>query len=212
MKYDSLCRVFRGQDYKDYTMANQVKKRKESAVEKLAVQITEWLGTPLSIGVHTVIFSFAIVAYLLGVGLEIVLLVMTTFLSIEAIYLSLFIQLSVNVTKESLEDVEEDIEDISEDIEGLEGASREMMEDVSGLEGNVKKIRKNVEELEADVEDISEDIDRYYLEDDKEGKQGQATHVESSKSLQNIEKEIIGLSRGIIALRDDLEALKKNLP
>ena len=194
-------------------MVNQIKNnKKESAVEKLAVRITEWLGSPVSIGIHTLIFSLAFLVYLAGVKLEIILLVMTTFLSIEAIYLSLFIQLSVNVTKESLEDVEEDLGEIQEDVEGLEGASREMQEDVEGLEGTVRKLRKNMQGLEEDVEDISEDIDRFTLEEEKEGSEAGNTHIESSKSLQNIEKEIIGLSKGILALRDDLETLRKNLP
>lgn len=181
-------------------------------LENVALRITEGVGTPISIVIHTVIFVLAFFAYFFGVSLEIVLLVMTTFLSIEAIYLSLFIQFSVNMTKESLEDVEENIDEIQEDVEGLEGGFGEIAEDVEGLEGNIKKMTKNVEELEADVEDISEDIDRFYLDEDKEQTLEKVAHVESSQSLQNIEKEIIGLSRGIIALRDDLENLKKNLP
>jgi len=194
-------------------MVNQtLKRKKESPIERGAVQITEWLGTPISIGIHTCVFTLAFLSYFLGVNFNTVLLVMTTFLSIEAIYLSLFIQLSVNVTKESLEDVEEDIEDIQEDVEGLEGTSREMMEDVEGLEGNVRRLRKNMQGLEEDVEDISEDIDRFTLDEDKEANGDQSAHIESSKSVQNVEREIINLSKGIIALRDDLEILKKNLP
>lgn len=181
-------------------------------LEKFAIRITEWIGTPASIIVHTFLFISAFFFYYVGVELNTVMLVVTTIVSLEAIYLSLFIQLSVNVTKESLEDVEEDLGEIQEDVEGLEGGFGEIAEDVEGLEGNVKKMRRNVEELEADVEDISEDIDKFYLEEDKEVSQGKVAHVESSRSLQNIEKEIINLSRGIIALRDDLEALKKILP
>ncbi len=185
---------------------------KESELEKFAIKITEWVGTPMSIIVHTFLFIAAFLFYYAGVDLGTVMLIVTTIVSLEAIYLSLFIQLSVNVTKESLEDVEEDLGEIQEDVEGLEGGFGEIQEDVEGLEGNIKKINKNVEELESDVEDISEDIDRFYLDEDKESSQEKITHIESSKSLQNIEKEIIGLSKGIIALRDDLEVLKKNLP
>ena len=185
---------------------------KETDLEKMAIKMTRWVGTPASIIIHTFLFAGAFLAYYFGVKFETVLLVLTTIVSLEAIYLSLFIQFSVNITKESLEDVEEDLGEIQEDVGALEGGFGEIAEDVEGLEGNVKKMRRNVEELEADVEDISEDIDRYYLEDDKEVSQEKVAHVESSKSLQNIEKEIINLSRGIIALRDDLENLKKNLP
>ena len=174
---------------------------RETELEKLAIKMTKWVGTPESLIIHTILFVVAFFVYFAGVALETVLLFVTTVVSLEAIYLALFIQLTVNRTHESLEDVE-----------GLEGGFGEIAEDVEGLEGNVKKMRRNVEELEADVEDISEDIDRYYLEEDREQSQEKVAHVESSKSLQNIEKEIIGLSRGIIALRDDLENLKKNLP
>lgn len=186
--------------------------KKEAGIERLAVKMTEWVGTPTSIVIHSLLFAGAFLVYFMGVAFDTILLVLTTIVSLEAIYLSLFIQLSVNRTSESLEEVEEDLGEIQEDVEGLEGGFGEIQEDVEGLEGNVKHIRRNVEELEADVEDISEDIDRFYLEDDKEQSQEQVAHVESSKSLQNIEKEIISLSRGIIALRDDLEVLKKNLP
>ena len=186
--------------------------KKETKLEKLAIRVTEWVGTPTSIIVHTFLFVGAFFVYYAGVALDTVMLVVTTIVSLEAIYLSLFIQFSVNATKESLEDVEEDIDEIQEDVQGLEGGFGEIAEDVEGLGGNGKKMRRNVVELEADVEDISEDIDRYYLEEDREQSQEKVAHVESSKSLQNIEKEIIGLSRGIIALRDDLENLKKNLP
>ncbi len=184
----------------------------ENELEKYAIKITEWVGTPISVIVHTFLFMGAFLFYFAGIPFDTVLLVLTTIVSLEAIYLSLFIQLSVNHTKESIEDVGEDIEEIQEDVEGLEGGFGEIAEDVEGLEGNMRKIRRNVQELEEDVENISEDIDRFYLEDDKEGNQGEKAHVQSSQSLQNIEKEIIGLSKGIIALRDDLENLKKNLP
>ncbi len=191
--------------------ASETKKRRKN-LENVAIRMTEWIGTPDSILVHSVLFVLAFTVYFFGVPLETVLLVLTTIVSLEAIYLSLFIQLSVNHTKESIEDVEEDIGEIQEDVQGLEGGFGDIAEDVQGLEGNMKKIRFNVKELETDVESISEDIDRFYLEDDKEQTQESKTHIESSKSLQNIEREIILLSKGILAIRADLENLKKNIP
>src|SRR3989344_3017924 len=119
------------------------KPAKKTDVEQIAVKITEWIGTPISIAVHTVLFVLAFVVYFLGVSFETVLLLLTTIVSLEAIYLSLFIQFSVNVTKESLEDVEEGLEDIQEDVEGLEGGLGDIQEDVEGLEGNVRKMRRN---------------------------------------------------------------------
>jgi len=185
---------------------------KVSKLEEIAIKATQWIGTPQSIIVHTIFFAGAFGVYLLGVGFDFILLFLTTIVSLEAIYLALFIQMTVNRTSEELEDVGEDIEEIAEDVEGLEGGFGEIAEDVEGLEGNIAKIRKNVMELDDEVEDISEEIDKFHLKGDASKTQKDIEHIESSKSLQNIQKELITLSSGIIALKDDLEILKKNLP
>ena len=168
--------------------------QKDTESEKIALRLTNWIGTPQSIIVHTILFIVSFLTYFLGIKLADILLMLTTIVSLEAIYLSLFIQLTVNKNTESLEDVEEDIEEIQEDVEGLEG--------------NIKKIRENVKDMGEDIEDISEDVEKLGDEDVSEE---ELTHIQSSKSLKNIEKEILTLSSGILALRDDLEILKKNI-
>ena len=182
--------------------------QKDTESEKIALRLTNWIGTPQSIIVHTILFIVSFLTYFLGIKLADILLMLTTIVSLEAIYLSLFIQLTVNKNTESLEDVEEDIEEIQEDVEGLEGGFEEIQEDVEGLEGNIKKIRENVKDMGEDIEDISEDVEKLGDEDVSEE---ELTHIQSSKSLKNIEKEILTLSSGILALRDDLEILKKNI-
>lgn len=189
-------------------MKSQKKKSKNKQLESLAIRITEAIGTPTSILIHTLLFIVAFLFYFAGVPFETVLLVLTTIVSLEAIYLSLFIQLSVNKNTASLEEVEEDIEEIQEDVEGLEGEFDEIQEDVEGLEGNIKKLRENVSELGADIEDISEDVDKL---GDETPSEEELIHRQSNKSLKNIEKEILSLSTGILALRDDLEILKKTI-
>ncbi len=183
------------------------KKSKNKQLEDLAIRLTEAIGTPISIIIHTALFIVAFLFYFAGVKFDTILLVLTTIVSLEAIYLSLFIQLSVNKNTESLEEVEEDIEEIQEDVEGLEGEFDEIQEDVEGLEGNIKKLRENVTGLEANVEDISVDIEK--LGDDPS--EEELIHQQSNISLKNIEKEILTLSTGILALKDDLEVLKKNI-
>jgi uncharacterized protein YoxC len=172
------------------------KDSKNKQLESLAIKVTEAIGTPLSIIIHSALFAIAFLFYFAGVKFNTILLVLTTIVSLEAIYLSLFIQLSVNKNTQSLEEVEEDIEEIAEDVEGLEGEFDEIQEDVEGLEGNIKKLRENVTEISAGVEDISED---------------ELTHQQSNTSLKNIEKEILTLSTGILALKDDLEILKRTI-
>lgn len=85
-------------------------------LEKISFTIISWVGTPYSVIFHTLIFIVAPALVLLGFELRSVLLIFTTWLSIEAIYLAIFIQMTVNRNTESLEEVEEDIEDIQEDV------------------------------------------------------------------------------------------------
>ncbi len=184
------------------------KKSKNKQLESLAIRLTEAIGTPISIIIHTALFVIAFMFYFAGIPFETILLVLTTIVSLEAIYLSLFIQLSVNKNTQSLEEVEEDIEEIQEDVEGLEGEFEEIQEDVEGLEGNIKKLRENVTELGAGVEDISDDIEKL---GDETPSEEELIHIQSNKSLKNIEKEILTLSTGILALKDDLEILKKTI-
>jgi hypothetical protein len=65
-----------------------------------------------------------------------------------------------------------------------------------------------MKELEEDIEDISEDVDKIA---DDETSEEELAHIQSNKSLKNIEKEILTLSSGILALKDDLEVLKKTI-
>lgn len=187
-------------------MAKQITKQQK--MENLALIFTKWIGTPQSILIHSVLFITAFTLYFFGIPLDEILLGLTTIVSLEAIYLSLFIQLTVNKNTESLEDAREDIEEISEDIEGLDKEFDEIQEDVEGLEGNLKRIHQNVTDLGVDVEEISEDIDKLSEEDTTEE---DLKHALSTKSLQNIEKQLITLSTGLISLQDDLEVLKKNI-
>lgn len=107
-------------------------------------RITSWVGSIQSLAVHTFLF---IGVFLLGLThvatWEFLLLILTTIVSLEAIYLAIFIQYTVNRQTESLKEVEEDIDEIQEDVE-------ELGEDVG-------EIQENIEEIQEDVEDITEE-------------------------------------------------------
>ncbi|MCC6323696.1 DUF1003 domain-containing protein, partial [Candidatus Nomurabacteria bacterium] len=81
-----------------------------------------------------------------------ILLVVTTLVSLEAIYLSIFIQMSVNRQARKLHAVARDVEEIQEDVE-------EIQEDVEGIEKDVDEIQKDVDEIQEDVEEIQEEDD-----------------------------------------------------
>lgn len=97
-----------------------MKQRKRSTnLEILSNRVIGWVGTTSSIIVHTILFIGIFSLRLFDVPIEDILLFLTTAVSLEAIYLSIFIQMTVNRATESLEEVEEDIDEIEEDIEEI---------------------------------------------------------------------------------------------
>lgn len=133
-------------------MAKKHKKILNSS-ETIAERFTSWLGSTTSIVVHTIIFIAAFVLVIFGVPFDSVLLILTTAVSLEAIYLALFIQMSVNKNTKSLADVEEDIEEIAEDVEGIEKDIDEIQEDVEGIEKDIDEIQEDVDEIEKDEDE-----------------------------------------------------------
>ncbi len=89
-------------------------------LEKVSIKMTNWIGTPVSLVIHTVAFIGIFSLKFLGFHIEDILLILTTAVSLEAIYLAIFIQMTVNRNTESIEDLQEDVEDIQEDVEELE--------------------------------------------------------------------------------------------
>lgn len=85
-----------------------------------------------------------------------VLLILTTAVSLEAIYLAIFIQMTVNRTTTSLAGVEKDIGDIQEDVDSLEvnfkGISNDYVED-DAEEDDVVNALKDIEKRLANLQD-----------------------------------------------------------
>lgn len=118
--------------------------RKLSALEKISIKLTKWIGTPVSLIIHTLLFAgiFAL-RHFFGVSTDYILLILTTAVSLEAIYLSIFIQMTVNRNTESLEEVEEDIEDIQEDATEEEEAHKVLIH----VGAQMKIIQQEIETL-----------------------------------------------------------------
>lgn len=109
--------------------------------EDFSTRLTKWIGSPQSIMVHTIFFIVIFGLRFFGVSSSDVLLLLTTIVSLEAIYLSIFIQMTVNKHAEELEEVSEDIEEIQEDVD-------EIQEDVDEIQKDVDEIQEDVEEME----------------------------------------------------------------
>lgn len=114
-----------------------------SVLENISFKLTDWIGTPISLIIHTLLFFGIFSLKTFGVTTDYILLVLTTAVSLEAIYLSIFIQMSVNRATESLEEVEEDIEDIQEDTSEEEEAHKVIVH----MAKELKVIQKDLETL-----------------------------------------------------------------
>jgi uncharacterized protein YoxC len=138
-------------------------------LEKITEKLTIWLGTPISIVVHTLFFAGIFVLKIFGMSVDQVLLILTTAVSLEAIYLSIFIQMSVNKTKIKIAGVEKDIDDIQEDVQG---------------------ISEDIEDINEDIEDINED--------DAEDDEVIRTIKDIEEKIIKLHKEIVDIkvSRG----------------
>ncbi len=134
--------------------------RSREPIEKL----TSWIGSEPSLILHTAIFVSAFVlASIHIVDWSFMLLVLTTLVSLEAIYLAIFIQMTVNRQAENLAEVTGDVEGIQEDIDEIQKDVDEIQEDVEEIQEDVEEITdENVpaEESVDTLEQITRDIHR----------------------------------------------------
>jgi peptidoglycan hydrolase CwlO-like protein len=156
------------------------------SLESKALKISNSIGSVPSLIIHTIFFIAVISSTFFGVDVEKALLVLTTVVSLEAIYLSIFIQMSVNKNTRAIETVEKDIEELSEDVE-------EISEDVQEIGVDVEEIQKDVDEIQEDVQEISEDIDE--IQEDVE---------EIQKDVDEIQEDVEEISEEM----DDSESDK----
>ncbi len=127
-------------------------KKQLSPLEKISNKMTSWIGTPASLVVHTFAFLGIFSLKFLGVSINDILLILTTAVSLEAIYLAIFIQMTVNRNTKSLEDLEEDVDDIQEDIEDIQEEELE-------VEKEEAKTQQTLDNLEKDLQRLLKDID-----------------------------------------------------
>lgn len=143
-------------------------------------RITSWIGSVHSFVIHTILFAGVFgVGYIGWADWDTVLLVLTTVVSLEAIYLAIFIQMTVNRQTQEILEVSEDVEDLHEEIE---------------------EISEDVGEIQEDVEDIQEDVEE--MSDDWDLESGAPRAPTAPTSLEELTEEV----RGVLA---KLEALQK---
>lgn len=180
----------------------------ETFSEKIAFGAAKKLGSATSLIVHTGLFIGIFSLYWFNFDISEILLILTTIVSLEAIYMSIFIQMTVNkqaqeliAVQEDIEDIQEDVEEISEDIEGIQTDVKEIGEDVEEISEDIEDIHEEVKEIGEDVEDIQEDVEEISedLEEDESDKNHQTA---MNDKLQVIEATLH-------KLLSDIEGLKK---
>ena len=122
-------------------------------------KFTKFIGSKISVFLHTLFFILMMSLPFFGVKTDTVLLVLTTVVSLEAIYLSIFIQMSVNENTESLLEVEEDIDEIQVDVDEIQHDVDEIQVDVDEIQADVGEIQEDVDEIQADANEDSTDHD-----------------------------------------------------
>ena len=139
-------------------------------IEKITLKVINHIGSVGSLLIHTILFAMAFLFYFLGFDLTNILLVLTTIVSLEAIYLSILIQMSVNFQSKKLQSVASDVEILQKDVE-------EIQEDVEEIQEDVEEIQEDVEEINEDDEDDDDDTDI----------------KEIQETLKKLMEEVIGL-------------------
>ncbi len=158
--------------------------RNKIKLERGAAIATKWIGSTTSLVTHTALFAIAFIVPVFGIAFDRVLLVLTTIVSLEAIYLSIFIQMSVNKNTQDIEIIQEDVEEIQEDVEEIE-------KDVDEIQEDIDEIQEDVDEIQEDIEEIEEDSDQ----DVKIEKKEQQTLSAIQTTLAQLQKEIENLKK-----------------
>ena len=126
-----------------------LKERQKIIMEQGSKNVTKWIGSTQSVLLHTLLFLICFILPLIGImTLERMLLVLTTVVSLEAIYLSIFIQMSLNMNNESIGIIQEDIVEIQKDVDEIGEGIDEMLEDEEEVAESEEEIVASIKVLQ----------------------------------------------------------------
>lgn len=180
------------------------------SLETLALRASQRIGSPLSLALHTVFFVGIFCLKWFGFSLDQILLILTTIVSLEAIYLAIFIQMTVNQHSRQIEEVSEDVEELGENIEGisedvdhLHENIEEIGEDVEEMSKDIDTIQEDVKEIGEDVEEISEDVEELSEEIEQDDREDAEEQLESLRHIDRIESSLQALLLEIQTMKRD---------
>jgi methyl-accepting chemotaxis protein len=179
---------------------NKIITRVGKYIVDFIINVPTRLGTIQSVLFHTIFFiAFYTAAAVFSEQSDHIISLFTNILSIEAIYLSIFIQLSVNRNNDNVEQIREDVSEISENIDDI-------AEDVDELNENVDDIAEDVSEMSENIDDIAEDVDE--LNEDE-----MRTQSKNPSSLQSMsaQEKLIHLHTQLELIQNELATLMREI-
>ena len=183
-------------------------------MEAGAVNVTKWIGSTSSLLVHTILFIISFILPYMGVvSFERMLLFVTTIVSLEAIYLSIFIQMSINMSNQNIEIIQEDIEELGEDIEEMSEDIEEIGEDIEELGEDIEEMSGDIEEIGEDIEELGEDIEEIQKEvDEMQDDEVDEVQGKINEPINTNKKEseiLLSIQATLIHLQKEIEQLKR---
>jgi low affinity Fe/Cu permease len=127
--------------------SSKIPKSAINRFESLSILLTNWIGTPVSILVHTLLFVGIFALKFIGFNLDSILLILTTAVSLEAIYLAIFIQMTVNRTHTDLGEVAEDVEDLEEDAREDDQVDDNLIKSIKSIESKLNSVQADLSTL-----------------------------------------------------------------
>lgn len=146
----------------------------KSYLEKIALTTTQQIGSVTSLIIHSILFVGIFALQWLNFNFDQIMLILTTAVSLEAIYLAIFIQMTINRQSRRLARVSESVEDISEDVE---------------------EISKDIDDIQEDMEDIGEEME-------KDEEELAIKHTREQEKVLHIEGILKELLREVRELKD----------
>lgn len=175
--------------------------QKNTKFDIFAGKLVSWVGSKSSLIIHSIFFIGSFTLVLLGFKAEIVLLVLTTVVSLEAIYLGILVQYSVNRQAETLQSVAQDIEEVTEDVGEISQDVEEMAEDVGELQEDVEELGEDIDEIQEDVGEIQEDVDE--IQEDVKEVKPKNDNCDVTASYDKLEKQIQIILEEVKQLKKD---------
>jgi len=133
---------------------------KKKFLDRISDLIIEWIGSTSSIIIHSVIFFITLISHwIFHFNFDNVLLVLTTVVSLEAIYLSIFIQRSVNQHSTRLEEVEESLDGVEESLDDVEQSIDDVEESLDDVEESLSTKNTSIKRPDSDrIEKLLKDL------------------------------------------------------